>query len=296
MQDIENLIVGVDFSARSRTAAEMAVCLAKRWHAKVELVHVVEVLPGKTEAKVMGLDEQEMRTTIIEEARRELSEFARQLKYRDVHVEIAIGRASEQLTHRAKEINAGLVIIGDSGARSTERRNGLGATAHWLVEKGPNRVLVVKPRYHGRLDKIAAAVDFSPVSTAVLESAAAVAAASNSELSVIHICSTMYIQRLRHVYHHELIARAVEELTKNSHEQLEEFLRSVPELPVKPKPVALCGSPGATLAAYLREEQIDLVAVGTGTSPRIAGFPIGSTTNWVANDSPASVLVVHSGK
>ena len=52
------------------------------------------------------------------------------------------------------------------------------------------------------------------------------------------------------------------------------------------------GSPGAEILRTITEHHIDLVVLGTRGLSKIAGFLLGSVSEWVLNEAPCSVLIV----
>jgi nucleotide-binding universal stress UspA family protein len=52
------------------------------------------------------------------------------------------------------------------------------------------------------------------------------------------------------------------------------------------------GVPGAEILRTITEQHIDLVVLGTRGLSKIAGFLLGSVSEWVLNEAPCSVLIV----
>lgn len=295
MDELKCLLVGVDFSPRSHTAAQMAVFLAKLTSASVEMMHVVETRITETDAQIMGIDKKEIEQAEINESKAELAALAEHLNYDNIRTRVVSGNAAESLTLRCREIGADILLVGDTGSMSLEARHALGVTAYRLVENGPEKVLVVKPSYHGVLDRIAAAVDFSPVSTEVMNQAIFIAKLIGARLSAVHAFSTAHIKRIRLIFRGGSLDDVMQSLREDTKKNLNEFLREFDNCGVSIEPVVLAGSVSSALLEYLQDEQIDMVVLGTGESLHIAGFPIGSTAHTIIEQTLASVLIVRAG-
>lgn len=288
----ERILVGVDFSARSRTAAEMAVMLSRDAGAEIEFMHVIEADPERLETQVLGLDAQRIRQTLEDEARTAMRDLRTALDCEQAGECIVFGNAAQQISQRCADREVDLLVIGDSGLKSAEGNKSLGTTAYRLVERGPNKLLVVKPHYHGKLDRIAAAIDYSPVSDRVLTEAAGMARRSSADLFVIHAYSTAYIGNIRMVSGSTYVAEAIEQLKTTNDDRIKAFVDTRVPSDLSAQAVAISGPERAVLVDYLVEQEIDVVVVGTGTSARIAGYPIGSVTHGILNGAMSSVLVI----
>lgn len=294
MQELGRLLVGVDFHPRSQTAAEMAVTLGRKTEACVDLIYVIENAPTETDALVMGLDRDTIERVEADEAQAALDTLEKRLDYEKIRTEVASGSAAGVLTQRYNENDADLLLIGNSGSQSPMPRHGLGVTAYRLVERGPDRVLVVKPGYHGALDRIAAAIDYSAISGEVIRLGVSIAMLTGARLFAVHAVSTAMADSIRIAWGDGPANEAMERLRNDCEKRLNDVVQAYRGGGVQIHTMVLAGSVSSVLLTYLREEQIDLVVLGTGTTPRLAGYPIGSTTHSIVNETSASVLVVRA--
>ncbi|HET6455045.1 MAG TPA: universal stress protein [Armatimonadota bacterium] len=294
MREFARLLVGVDFSPRSQTAAEMAVALARKAHASVDLVYVIETIPTEMDAWILGLDRLSIEQVEAAEAQAAIAGLAEQLDYERIHTEVVFGKPDATLTQRYDEKDIDLLLIGNAGSHSPMPRHGLGSTAYKLVEHGPERVLVVKAGYHGALDRIAAAIDFSGISDEVVRLGTLIAGITGARLSAVHAFSTALVDSIRFACGDKAASKAMECLRQDRENRLGDSIQAYQGCGAPIEPVVLTGSVSSALMTYLRDEEIDLAVVGTETTPRIAGYPIGSTTHAIVNETPTSVLVVRA--
>ncbi|HVV48356.1 MAG TPA: universal stress protein [Polyangia bacterium] len=160
------IVCAVDFTERSRAAAQVAVELARRAGGSVELVYVTK--PGTVDILALAADavvlEEEVRAEIESRLR---GESAR-LSTASVPVTFYIreGDIELALLARANEVKADLIVTGTHG-RSALRRLLLGSVGEEIARRAQRAVLVVPPEVarlgapedSGRRLRVAVALD-----------------------------------------------------------------------------------------------------------------------------------------
>jgi nucleotide-binding universal stress UspA family protein len=138
------ILCAVDFSTCSRAGLEHAVELARRFDARLSLVHVwrgpLAVAPafGGAPAALAAEDEVELG--------RELDGWraeAERLLGREVRATLAIGAAVAEVVRVAREEQSDLVVVGTHG-RTGVSRAVLGSVAEGVVRQAPCAVLVAR--------------------------------------------------------------------------------------------------------------------------------------------------------
>ena len=143
-----NILVPVDGSAAAEAALRHAVRLAAEQHARLHLVHVVDIgaLPAPDVAAVAGVD---MPALLREQGRRLLERALQQVREPGIAATSNLlegsvfgRRVSELLADEARAVDADLVIIGSHGWRGFSRLF-LGSVAEGVSRLCPMPVLVV---------------------------------------------------------------------------------------------------------------------------------------------------------
>lgn len=294
MDRLTNLMVGIDFSPRSLSAAQMAAALAEPTRSRVELVHVVETQLSDSDALVLRKSRGELLDLLVKEAETALDNFAGQLECQSFRKTVTTGNPAVELTRLSEERRSDILIVGDTGPDSLVLPRGVGATAYRLVEHGPRNVLVVKAGYSGKIRSVAAAITFVPVADDVLRQAHLIARLSGAELHVVRAIPDVTELRYRLAILPFDIERLMSESAHYNERRLKDFVGKYNINDVALKTAILSGKPGQALVEYLQNEDIDVVVMGTGTSYRVAGYPVGSTTHRVLNQTLSSVCVVRS--
>lgn len=139
---VSRLLVAVDFSASSRAAFRFAVLLAKRWRAKIVMVHVAEP-SGISRPKSVQSDESSRGR--IERRFERLISACRAGQMVGDKIVLQGDDPVEAILDQAKRVNAGVLVMGTSGRRGLNLLL-LGSVARSVVRKAACPVLVVKAR------------------------------------------------------------------------------------------------------------------------------------------------------
>lgn len=294
MAQLQHVMVGVDFSPRSVVTAQMAITLARPVGATVELAHVVETRISPAEAKVLGKSTAALDALLLQEAQGALAQFAAQLPYEHLQHTVLSGNAAKALTQHADARSTDLLVVGDTGTDPTGSPIGVGVTAYRLVERGPRKVLVVKAGYRGAVKTVAAAISFMPVANDVIRQAHLLARLFGAELRVVRVIPDYTELRYKMAILPSDVERVLSDAVQHNTRRLHRFVDQHQIHDVALKTEVLSGPSGAMLVEYLQREAIDVVVMGTGTSSRIAGYPLGSNTHRVLTRALASVCIVRS--
>ena len=145
-----SIVCGVDGSADSRAAVEVASQLASRLGMRLVLAHIAEVahVPYAAAAPFGGLAGPAAYTEEIssekEDAQRLLGQVALDADVLDAKQRVAIGFPAEGLAELADEENAELIVVGSRG-RGAFKAALLGSVSNSLVGVAGCPVLIVPP-------------------------------------------------------------------------------------------------------------------------------------------------------
>lgn len=163
MDRIRTILAATDFSAHAELAAQRAGQLARDLGAGLELIHVHTGLgPGPLWSDPGGavlIDE----SRVVENLRERMESLreALQKKYSiSVHASVETGAMHRRIHERARDVQAGLIAIGATGAGAIARRL-FGSRAQTLVRTAERPVLVVRLPAAGPYARALVATDFS---------------------------------------------------------------------------------------------------------------------------------------
>jgi len=151
------IIVPIDFSENSIKALEFAIFMADKKHAKITLVHVVEVVYDFASQAAIALD------SMYNDGEKMLKKLIEKYKASGVEMEYRIvdGVASISVARIADEIEATLIVMGTQGASGIKKAL-IGTTTVNLIREANCPVLVVPAQAHvAEIKKITLALEFA---------------------------------------------------------------------------------------------------------------------------------------
>ncbi|MGC1181904.1 universal stress protein [Legionella sp.] len=135
-----NILFATDLLNEHNHLTKKAVEIAKQFHAKLYLLHVIE-LPASFQL-AQGLGFTELANPAKDDAQTVLSLIGENFHIPPEQQFVDIGSVKEHIFNKVKELNCELIII---GSRSTSGLHSfLGSTAHATVNHAPCDVLILR--------------------------------------------------------------------------------------------------------------------------------------------------------
>ncbi|MDR2464785.1 MAG: universal stress protein [Streptococcaceae bacterium] len=146
-QEYSNILVGIDGSPQANYAYECAIEIARRNHAKI---YAVTILQNSTYDLVgFGQVSESANEHLIQEFTRlhaEIIDWAHGIDFHDVESKIIHGNTRELMTHLLPEkYSIDLIVVGQSGLNGFERFF-IGSIADYIIRKAPCDVMVIGPQ------------------------------------------------------------------------------------------------------------------------------------------------------
>ncbi len=149
MKDIKDILVPVDFSLCSRNAVASAIEVAKRYDARLHILHVYETSPvvaGDVMIDIGGGGSTTLREFVRDQTRSMFDEFIASVDGLD-EVEwtehLVSGTPSQVALHKAEQGPCDLLVMGTHGRRGISHFL-LGSVAERVIRQAPCPVLVVR--------------------------------------------------------------------------------------------------------------------------------------------------------
>lgn len=298
MSNIRCIVAATDFSPFSERAVQRAAHIARQHDAELHLVHVVRPLdlypslilepeifsPAESSQHDQALQEAE-HTRLDELASGLASQFG--IRTRAVTL---LGRAHSKIAAHAQDASADLLVAGSRG-ENTLMDLFLGSTSSRLLRMASCPVLIVRNPANEPYRRVLAAVDFSPVSAAVV--AHALDLASDAPVETLHVLGSEVEQRLRKAKYVDVdITGWLERLRTQADRQLETLLSGIAKGETA-KRLVLPGSPPAVICQRIVEGHADLVVLGRhGHGSDSQEWLLGSVSKDVAQAAACDVLVI----
>lgn len=137
---IRKILVGVDGSATSYKAAEMALDLASALQAQVTAIHVIPPLPADYMALGIQLhaSPEELDRKILHEVR--IMAYTKNVK---LETKVLRGRPSEVITSMAEQEEYDLIVLGNTGIGGAYKR-AMGSVVAEVINMAKKPLLLVK--------------------------------------------------------------------------------------------------------------------------------------------------------
>jgi nucleotide-binding universal stress UspA family protein len=142
------------------------------------------------------------------------------------------------------------------------------------------------------IKRILVPTDFSEPSEDALAYAKGLADAFGASVHLMHVLEDL----AAHAWTTEVYVAALpgvhEEMERHARERLEQLLSAADRAKYRAEIVLRVGSPFVEIVRYAREEQVDLIVLGTHGRGAIAHMLLGSVAERVVRKAPCAVLTV----
>jgi nucleotide-binding universal stress UspA family protein len=277
---IKSILVTLDGSEHSQTAARYALWLAERLQATAIGMHVVDVVSiegsGAFLHDVSGslgfepyLDfSSKMRDALTERGKIVLEQFLNACAERKVRADtqLATGIVANEICEQAR--TADLVVVGHRGMNERFSTGLLGGTTESVTRKCPKPVLV-SPMEFRPVTRPLLAYDGSPRAAAAMHEAAELVAALGVPLTVLHVGKD------------DAAAARV----------LDEARRYLETRGIEDELITQPGYANESILGTMAAGDHDLLVIGAYGHSRIIEMVLGSTTEYVLRNASAPVFL-----
>jgi nucleotide-binding universal stress UspA family protein len=279
------IVVGVDGSRESLRAAAVAARIATAARADLVAVHAVPVVP--TFSGVVGIEpipdfSPELQEQVVRASREQIARALAKVAAVQ-HLEVASGPAPFLIGDVARRRRAGLIVLG--GKRHGAFARGLGqSTAHYLVRTLDIPILIVGESA-GPIGRVLAAVDLSGASSPTVQAAERFAGLFGARVRLVHVVEPVRFTDLAPDLWD------IDAYWQRSEQAFERFAAQVGHGAAE-EHVVRDGPAPERIAEAASEWQADVVVVGSHGKGWVDRILLGSTTQRLVTELPASLLVV----
>ncbi len=261
---METIIVGFDFSSGSAYAVDLAIDIANRWQANINLVYVKE--------------RNEDESPIREEIERRNQGVAHLLRNIELRYTIREGKVATELAAQAHEDNASLVIVGTYGM-SGPKNNWIGVNTYRTIAESAVPVLSLREEYNFKkdLERIIVPIDSTATTRQKLPMALKFAKTFKSHIDIVGLYTSDFpdIRMLVNNY----VTQVDNYLTQNNIPHSVKYLKVEHNLT-------------QTTLDYANELQADMIVIMTEQESKFANLLLGSFAQQMLHQSTIPVLTV----
>ena len=289
MNQLKNIVVGVDFSDCSRCALEQAVRLARWNSARLHVIHASESLVITEAAEALQLSIEKTQADTVRQAGDRLQTWIGEVgAAAETSVVVSIGPPIEILLSTLRTVRADSLVLGVTG--DSLLPNGAGTLATKCLRKAQAKVMLVKAGHAHPFRTIVACVDFSEMSREAVVQALRVRAQDQSKIHFLYVFEGPW----RRLHYRADNAAANPDFERQYRALLEHRLREFVGHTTGREihfTVFDASSHGHGIAEYARGVQADLVVLGNKGRTNLGYILLGSTVERLLREVPCSVLV-----
>ena len=267
----KTIIVGTDFSKGSYVALELAVDIAKKIHADIQLIWVCR-------EKMLYTDDQNnyVRNLATQKMDELCEKYQPQLEDTTITPMIMQGKVAPMLAAQAEKVNATMIVIGTNGASGFEKY-WMGSTAVRIVQEATCPVLSIREgfNFHKSLERILVPLNMSTNSRQKLPVAVKMAKAFGAHIYLLG------------QYENNSQAQTVGIYMK----QAETFLQKQ-NVPYSSEIMLAKNLPEEALA-YADTINADLIVISTEQEQVLSSLFIGTNAQQFVHHSLIPILSVH---
>ncbi|NJM33547.1 MAG: universal stress protein [Rhodomicrobium sp.] len=307
MRRFKNILVVHEQGRENDAMMQRVSHLARSNGARIAVAGVVEAPPGELArlySALPGLRSYDAEFEVIEFCRKALEGVAQEFERQGIETSTCVlqGTAFIEIIKYVMHAGHDLVIKSAAGKDVGYRRLLTSLDMH-LMRKCPCPVWIVQPQEQFQHKKIMAAVDPDPddvqrdaVSRTVMDLATSLSEIDEAELHVVHAWRLYGENTMRSSAFlrtsEEQLGLLLNEQERSSREKLNGLLSSYPIIYKRSQVHMIKGNAADVLTTFARENDIDVIVMGTLSRSGIQGLLIGNAAETVLNEAACSVLAV----
>jgi nucleotide-binding universal stress UspA family protein len=286
--DITTVLVPLDFSAPSRIALNHGVAFARRFRARLVLLHIMETPPAL--AYTFPADYAKIETRHREQAWRMLSALVAPEDQDDLELQIIVkaGNVEEEIASTIREAKADAVVMGTHG-RSLFGRAFIGSVTQHMLRKVPVPILTVcRVTRPLTFERILFATDLSEASIQGFGPVLDFADTTRSTVAVIH---AVHVPALLYA---EPGMPPIDKLQlfADARERLKALEAQAAERKINVETLLLEGHPAETILKAAEHDGADLIVMTVSKKGLIERALLGSTAERVIREAHLPVLSI----
>lgn len=142
MSDYQHILCAVDLNDDSLPVVLRAAELAKFYHAKLSLLHVVEYIPIDLANELVLPQQQEIEQQLVTQATAHLSSLAKKIEVDDLPEVVVQGSTKSEIIEFSRAHQVDLIVLGRHGRHGISRL--LGSVANSVLHHATCDVLTVR--------------------------------------------------------------------------------------------------------------------------------------------------------
>lgn len=290
MSDIENILVAVGRFPQDEVLLARAAEIASMHGAKLTVAHVLEDYSRHGSA---AADFALLHSLLLEDARQDIEAAVSRQVADSVETDIRIetGLPAACLIDLSNTLKPALTVMRAHHADSILKKI-IGSTTDRVLRATGAPVLVVKRAAKSAYQRVLAATDTSETSTAAIDDVAALFPAIRLDLvHVVQVPHQFESVMLRAGYGETALSAHRDALMRKAWDYMETMSEKLGDRPLPGSASVIEGSPADTIVKMTRSADVQLIALGPGSTNVLQRALLGSVTRRVLRSASCDVLV-----
>ncbi len=289
---VDHILIPVDFSPSSNAAVNSGIAMARRFRARVTLLHVVEMHLAYESA--FPADSLALKREMAEQAHRLLSALVSPEDQDDLSVQtiVKIGSIEHEIFETIREQRPDVVVMGTHG-RGLFGRFLIGSVAQDMLRRSPVPVLTVcralQPLVFGR---VLFATDFSDSSKLAFATALDIAEKLQAQLVLFHAIDPATVK----CGESEMAVPVADEVLKAAQGQLKSMEAEAARHHVRVERIICEGNAAEQILNAAAQGAVDLIMLAVAPKGLLERAIIGSTAERVIREARLPVLSLPIGR
>ncbi|MFQ5786950.1 MAG: universal stress protein [Thermodesulfobacteriota bacterium] len=292
------ILAATDFSEYSKVALDICLGVARCMKTKLYVLHTIEKFPHDYRYLLSNAAHADMKQKLEDEAAKKIKAMipGELLENEDIVPIVRFGKPFLEIIKVAKEEKVDFLAIGTHGRAGMDRVI-LGSVAERIVRKARCPVMVIRGRKYVGFKRIIVPIDLSDCSRIALEYAVATARAHKSKLTILHVYEEAFIEPYVNAANSEEEAdEIIKEIERVNEIKYDEFLKTVDLSGVEYEKLLKKGIPETDIVEIAKEQQANLIVMGTHGRSGIKHVLIGSTAEEVVRAVHCDIIIVKPEK
>lgn len=286
---IKNVLVPMDFSPPARLALDHAIAFARKFRARLTILHVVEA--GTALTYSLQPEAEKFEKEHIEQARRMLPAMVspEDQDDLDLHVIVKTGDIADEILNTVHQQNTGLIVMGTHG-RGLLRRLLIGSVTEAVLRKVDIPLVTIShaARYPA-FDNILLATDLTEVSSEGSNFAMQLAQQTHAHLVALHaVPLSIYASPETGVY-------VVDALLENARARLDELKTQAAQENIKIETVLAQANPADAILKAAEDTSAELIVITIARKGTLERTLLGTVAERVIRKAHVPVLSVPAG-
>lgn len=281
---MKKILLATDFSERSDRALRRATLLARQFGTSLSIVHVVD----DDQPRRIVDSEHDVASTLL----RELCSTVRNVDGISCEARVVLADPFAGIVGAAGEERPDLLVMGPH-RRQALRDTFVGTTAERTIRSANCPVLMVNAPPVGHYRHIMLTTDLSEGAARAVKVCAALDIARGARIMILHAFDAPAVHlAMSHTMSRDEKQAYLDDVRNEALSKLSTFLKSVDWRSIRRAVRQVRNTPAEEILAAAKDENADLVAVGTAGRSGIAKYFLGSVAEEVLRQADRDIIVV----